>query len=70
MNKKIIKKGDTIKTTTGYIEILYIYDKNRVLVNEYEIANDDYILTGDHLILTLSDITRRIDGNTRLSIEY
>lgn len=69
MTKKIIKKGDTIKTTTGYIEILYIYDKNRVLVNEYEISNDDYTLTCDHLILTLSDISRRIDSNTKLSIE-
>lgn len=65
-----IKKGDTINTKAGYIEILEIYDKNSILVNEYEILGDDYILTGDTLILTFSDIARRIDGNTKLSIEY
>lgn len=70
MNTLIIKKGDTIDTTTGYIEILEIYNKNKIVVNEYEISDDDYILTGDNLILTLSDISRRIDGNTKLSILY
>jgi hypothetical protein len=43
MNKKIIKKGDTIKTTAGYIEVLEVYNKNKIVVNEYEILDDDYI---------------------------